>query len=395
MFYNLPSNDPLYQANNFDWYAKRLIFDLAGNGWNYGSGWIMRRKTVDDIGGFPEDIVTEDVSSSAMAMAEGWKTIYLQEGLQYGLVPETYVAYIKQMTRWHVGESQTATKFGFYHSKEKTKYMKPLQKWVQTAQGLNVHIRTPLTVLNLVFLSLAFLTDMPLVHWKDKEEMRFLLRIDCAIVLLRWLHELHYAILAGYRSTLNETCKAIYLSPYCFMSYVRTFIIPKNLGGKPVTFTPTGSIGNQFRERDPHRRAPRWQRLRHIIADGAWFHLAVVILFLTSVFLRIGRAVSLHVLVPSGTPDWEGFWMRIIQNVAWPSNPWLVSTLACMTPLQYALFPPTTPDREKLLGKRDENGVRYPLETVRGKTKRSKLTLGYVETYTLYMIFVLAMFFVV
>lgn len=108
MFYNLPVDDPLYQANNFDWYAKRLIFDLAGNGWNYGSGWIMRRKAVDDIGGFPEDILTEDVSSSAMAMAEGWKTIYLQEGLQYGLVPETYVAYIKQMTRWVSSPRSTA-----------------------------------------------------------------------------------------------------------------------------------------------------------------------------------------------------------------------------------------------------------------------------------------------
>lgn len=197
----------------------------------------MRRKAIDDIGGFPEDIVTEDVSSSAMAMAQGWDTMYLQESLQYGLVPETYVAYIKQMTRWvsieafrsqlgfaqskkltlrqqHVGESQTANKVGFYGTQ--TKRMKPFQKWVQTAQGLNIHIKTPVTILNLVLLCLVFLTDMPLVHWKDDEQMRFLLRMDCAVVLLRWLHELHYSLLAGYRSTLNETCKAIYLSPCKF-----------------------------------------------------------------------------------------------------------------------------------------------------------------------------------
>lgn len=113
----------------------------------------------------------------------------------------------------HVGESQTATKFGFYRSRSKTKHMTPMQKWIQTAQGLNIHIKTPVTILNLILLSFVFLTDMPLVYWKDEQEMRFMLRLDCAIVLLRWLHELHYALLAGYRSTLNETCKAIYLSP--------------------------------------------------------------------------------------------------------------------------------------------------------------------------------------
>lgn len=88
-----------------------------------------------------------------------------------------------------------------------------MQKFVQIAQGLNTHIRTPLTMLNLVLLCLVFITNMPLVHWKDEEQMRFLLRMDAAIVLLRWVHELHYTVLAGYRSTLNETCKAIYLSP--------------------------------------------------------------------------------------------------------------------------------------------------------------------------------------
>lgn len=91
--------------------------------------------------------------------------------------------------------------------------MKPMQRFVQIAQGLNTHIKTTLTMLNLVLLCLVFLTGMPLAHWQDDEQMRFLLRTDAAIVLLRWVHELHYSILAGYRSALNETCKAIYLSP--------------------------------------------------------------------------------------------------------------------------------------------------------------------------------------
>lgn len=60
----------------------------------------MRSQVFDDIGGFPEDAMTEDICSALMAMSEGWKTMYIREGLQYGLVPETYVAQVKQQTRW-------------------------------------------------------------------------------------------------------------------------------------------------------------------------------------------------------------------------------------------------------------------------------------------------------
>jgi len=77
-----------------------MLRDHAGAGWNLGSGWIIRRLAVDDIGGFPTDCLVEDVCSSMIMLAHGWKTAYIPEGLQYGLVPETYIAHVKQMTRW-------------------------------------------------------------------------------------------------------------------------------------------------------------------------------------------------------------------------------------------------------------------------------------------------------
>ncbi|KAK2056642.1 nucleotide-diphospho-sugar transferase [Colletotrichum caudatum] len=99
-FYNIPSDDPLFQMNKYSWYCRDLVCDLAGSGFNLGSGWIMRQEAIDDIGGFPEDVLTENITSSVMAMAEGWKTVYIPEALQWGLVPETYAAHIKQVTRW-------------------------------------------------------------------------------------------------------------------------------------------------------------------------------------------------------------------------------------------------------------------------------------------------------
>lgn len=55
---------------------------------------------MDDIGGFPTDCLVEDIYSSMLQMAEGWRSAYLAESLQYGLVPETYAAHVKQFARW-------------------------------------------------------------------------------------------------------------------------------------------------------------------------------------------------------------------------------------------------------------------------------------------------------
>jgi cellulose synthase/poly-beta-1,6-N-acetylglucosamine synthase-like glycosyltransferase len=100
LFYNVPERDPLFQANSHSWRCRDLGSELAGVGLNLGSGWVVRPEAVEDIGGFPEYCLTEDVCSSMLMMAEGWKTAYIPEEVQWGLVPDTYGAHIKQVSRW-------------------------------------------------------------------------------------------------------------------------------------------------------------------------------------------------------------------------------------------------------------------------------------------------------
>ncbi|KAK3356598.1 nucleotide-diphospho-sugar transferase [Lasiosphaeria hispida] len=102
LFYNTPHNDSLYQSSAMNWLCMDMVRDFAGAGWNLGSGWIIRQEAVDGIGGFPTDCLVEDVCSSMLMLADGWKTAYIAEGLQYGLVPETYLGHVKQFTRWVV-----------------------------------------------------------------------------------------------------------------------------------------------------------------------------------------------------------------------------------------------------------------------------------------------------
>ncbi|KAK3383949.1 nucleotide-diphospho-sugar transferase, partial [Lasiosphaeria ovina] len=98
LFYNMPNGDPLCQSSLINWKCADIFRDHVGCGWNLGSGWIVRRLAIDDINGFPTDCLVEDICSSMLAMAEGWKTAYIPEGLQYGLVPETYLGHVKQVS---------------------------------------------------------------------------------------------------------------------------------------------------------------------------------------------------------------------------------------------------------------------------------------------------------
>ncbi|WYZ42248.1 hypothetical protein EsH8_V_001143 [Colletotrichum jinshuiense] len=371
------------------WYCRDLVCGLVGSAFNLGSGWVMRREAVDDIGGFPTDVLTEDITSSMMAMAEGWKTVYIPEALQWGLVPDTYAAHVKQVVRWYIGGCQMAVKFGFFLLPSRTKRQTRTQRLVGFAQGLSVHLRTQMVTVILALVAIVFMTDTDLVYWRNVEEMRLLLRIHCGIVLFGWLHNVHLAVLSGYRGAIWEAAHAIYLTP----SWFRSFILPKSLGGKTTTFTPTGSIGNVYHERDPGRRAPLIKRLQHMILGcGAWIHVLIVLTLGIGAYLRFSRALREHSLDAHGDHGLDMLCIRLLQKVAWPTHPWITTMLACITPIRYAIYPPQVPERDKLLGKRGKNGARYPLPEVMGKVKRTPFAMGYVELYTIFVVYVAVVF---
>lgn len=76
------------------------VKDNLGVAWCTGSGYAIRRKALDEIGGFPIGSLAEDVCSSSVLLGAGWKTAYVHEPLQWGTVPETLTGHLKQRTRW-------------------------------------------------------------------------------------------------------------------------------------------------------------------------------------------------------------------------------------------------------------------------------------------------------
>lgn len=99
-FYDVPSNDPLMQGLDVNFKITEPLKEMTGATWCGGSGYIIRRAALDDIGGFPTGSVGEDMYCSNVLLGRGWKAIYVDEVLQHGRVPDSYKAHVKQQGRW-------------------------------------------------------------------------------------------------------------------------------------------------------------------------------------------------------------------------------------------------------------------------------------------------------
>jgi len=71
-----------------------------------GSCGLFRRRALAEIGGFRTDTVTEDIHTSMMVHARGYRSCYLNKVLAAGLMPETFESSMKQRIRWAMGHVQ-------------------------------------------------------------------------------------------------------------------------------------------------------------------------------------------------------------------------------------------------------------------------------------------------
>lgn len=68
-----------------------------------GTNVMMRCEALKDVGGYDEESVTEDIATSLKMHLKGWKSIYLNNVLAFGLGPEDLSGYFKQQFRWARG----------------------------------------------------------------------------------------------------------------------------------------------------------------------------------------------------------------------------------------------------------------------------------------------------
>lgn len=68
-----------------------------------GTNVLFRIEALMDVGGFDEDSVTEDFSTSLNLHSRGWQSTYVNKVLAFGMGPEDLGGFFKQQFRWATG----------------------------------------------------------------------------------------------------------------------------------------------------------------------------------------------------------------------------------------------------------------------------------------------------
>ena len=92
-----------YMPNNKVDLASLQEYDAA---YTIGTMCILRRRAIEEAGGWAEWCLTEDSEISIRIRALGYEGIYLRDTFGRGLIPETFDNYKKQRFRWTAGPVQ-------------------------------------------------------------------------------------------------------------------------------------------------------------------------------------------------------------------------------------------------------------------------------------------------
>jgi cellulose synthase/poly-beta-1,6-N-acetylglucosamine synthase-like glycosyltransferase len=113
-FYNLDSYQHLTQwERKYAWQQQELFFsviqpgkDSFGAAFYCGSPAMLRRRALEEIGGFATGTVTEDVHTGLRLQKRGWQVAYYNHTVARGLAPQTFPGFATQWYRWGYGAMQ-------------------------------------------------------------------------------------------------------------------------------------------------------------------------------------------------------------------------------------------------------------------------------------------------
>lgn len=103
---------------NASWQQQTLFFGPICRGKDHfnslfmcGTNAVIRRRALEDVGGMQQNSITEDLLTSLLMHARGWRSVYVPRILARGLAPEDLGAYWQQQFRWARGSLEVLVKY--------------------------------------------------------------------------------------------------------------------------------------------------------------------------------------------------------------------------------------------------------------------------------------------
>ncbi len=197
-----------------------------GNAFCVGSNWIVPRIRLQELGGFPQESICEDLEITYVLKARGYRTLYLNETLALGLAPESVPEYIKQRVRWCSGTIQHLfIKTGPIRGRNLTFldrlfYLEPILYW----------LTTPFFVLLLLAPTLFWFTGISLIPCQEEQFILLLLpRLIASYLIIYWLSE--WKVMPPI-SAIHKALSAFHLTAALAKSIVAPFGSPFKVTSK-------------------------------------------------------------------------------------------------------------------------------------------------------------------
>ena len=332
------------------------IKDSLGVAWCTGSGYVLRREALEEIGWFPLGSLAEDVATSTLMLGKGWKTAFVHEPLQFGTVPDSFGSHLKQRTRWAIGTVDTAFKLKFCLYGDAIRQM----SFFQRLSGFIYAVLSLFTIfmsMSLFAFPIVLITGKSLVAYANEDQLRWLIRLAFAALAVARLTQFVMYLPSGYSIGQNESRAHFWMSPYIALTLVRTFVLPTWLGREKQAFKPSGSLSSELNERDGILRAGLFTRLRTIVFGYmAWYHVLFVYFILTAATLSTTRCIFDQYTL-------RGRGVCLLTHAFWPPVSWILVVGAFWVPLTYAIDPPTVPPRDELLVRDPKTLVAHPKDS--------------------------------
>ncbi|THW82449.1 nucleotide-diphospho-sugar transferase [Aureobasidium pullulans] len=334
-FYNVPTNDPLYQSLNVDGKFDEIQRDSMNCAWVTGPGVVFRCRAVRDIGGFPENALAEDIMTGFTLQGRGWKVVYCREELQFGLVPDTFKAHVTQRMKWFVGRLRNSRRLNCAIASPLVAGM----TWKQRISAI-CHCASPIaSMMNRPLCSwiilLLIASGQPLITAKS-DQLQSILFVYFLSKVTAHAEELLASTSCGYLALRRRIEGMHWLHTHLFFALAKE-LVPKSLAGSRIGFIPTALAESKIQERHTDRRPGLFRRLRVMfLYQELWYHVVVVLAAAT--IFSFG-------LVKSND---EGSLRYLLTHLLVPGAAWS-SHFASLRPIAYALWPPTMPERRELM----------------------------------------------
>ena len=354
-FYNIPDGDPLCQTVESLCHIPLLVADTFDRAGCLGTGFVLRRSAAEDIGGIPADQMNEDIMTSLVLLAKGWRVAYVWEQLQWGLVPDSFAGHAKQAARWELGIASVVpalwdSRFVNLSFGERLQHAAGLGACVSPAVALSVAM---------VLIPAILISGKPFIALKTPQQLRNLIMLSALQLLVTWFHGLITADATGFRVPIWPSYRHPFLAPFQSIALLG-LIFPYGQASSPSGRTKDGES-----ERKARASKSVIRRLKFLLADyRLWSPLLVIVSIVYGATLSIRRTLSMDI-------SFQHQQQRLLVSVAWPPAfvHWMMFIVECWKPISYAVFLPKVYPREALLNRDAKTKVAYPSDMAKNEER--------------------------